>query len=46
MNSYNQISMPAVAKQMIQTLDGIMKLDALNPRKMAEKYSPRLYAYI
>jgi hypothetical protein len=35
MNSYSTIKMPANAKQMIQTFDGIMKLDALNTRKLA-----------
>jgi hypothetical protein len=38
--------MPANAKQIIQTLDSVMKLDALNPRNLAEKYSPKLYAYM
>jgi hypothetical protein len=38
--------MPANAKQNIQTLDDVIKLNALNPRKLAEKYSPKLFAYM
>jgi hypothetical protein len=37
MNEYNTISMPAIAKQTIKGLDGIIKLSALDLKKLAEK---------
>ena len=46
MNEYNTISMPAIAKQTIKSLDGVLKLDAINPKQLAEKYSPRVAAYM
>jgi hypothetical protein len=37
MNEYNTISMPAIAKETIKGLDGIIKLAAFDIRKLAEK---------
>ena len=46
MNEYNTISMPAIAKQTIQNLAGILTLDAINPKQLAGKYNPNLAAYM
>jgi hypothetical protein len=38
--------MPAVAKQSVKSLDGVIKMDAINPKNLLAKYAPKVSAYL
>jgi hypothetical protein len=38
--------MPAVAKQTVKSLDGVIRMDAITPKTLLSKYAPKLSAYI
>ena len=38
--------MPAVAKQTVKSLDGVIRMDAINPKDLLDKYAPKLSAYL
>ena len=45
-NYYDNINMPAVAKQTVKSLDGVIRMDALNPKTLLAKYAPKVSAYL
>ena len=38
--------MPAVAKQTVKSLDGVIRMDAINPKTLLAKYAPKVSAYL
>ena len=38
--------MPAVAKQTVKSLDGVIRMDAINPKALLAKYAPKVSAYL
>ena len=45
-NYYDTLMMPAVAKQTVKCLDGVVKMDAINPKNLLAKYAPKVFAYL
>ena len=38
--------MPALAKQAVKSLDGVIRMDAINPKDLLGKYAPKVSAYL
>jgi hypothetical protein len=38
--------MPALAKQTVKSLDGVIRMDAINPKDLLAKYAPKVSAYL
>ena len=45
-NYYDTLQMPAVAKQTVKSLDGVIRMDAINPKTLLSKYAPKVSAYL
>jgi hypothetical protein len=46
MLNYESIQMPAIAKNTLQNINGVIILDALNPKKLLQRFVPKAYAYL